>query len=272
MSSLLDRLLKNKDRRGSKPRCHSLTHGDPKEIAARLTKLIEPFGSVSPQNHWMPEGFDQTDEAELHKAIRLLERDDCNKIRDWWFAVFRGGLQTGPSFDIASTCTVVDATGHKPGILLVEAKAHDSELIDAEGGKPLESYRKDGKITPGQQANHDRIGEVLHGANQPLSEVATFKWSLSRDARYQMSNRFASACKLAELGYPVILVYLGFLNADEVVDLGQPFKTADQWDTLVRLHSEPLFSEKAWNKKWTLHGQPFVPLIQSLDWPLQPNS
>ena len=269
MSSLLERLPTGA-RRGSKPRCHWMTHGDPKDVAARLTQLIAPFGSVSSQDNWMPEGFEQTDEAELHKAIRLLGDDHCAQIRRWWFAVFRGGLQTGPSFDIASTCTVNGANAPKPGILLVEAKAHDSELIGEERGKPLEPYRKNGKVTSGQRSNHNRIGEVIQATNKPFTEATTFRWSLSREARYQMSNRFASACKLVELGHPVILVYLGFLNAKEMLDRGSPIETHAKWDLLVKSHSEPLFPAAVWNQQWTLHGQSFVPLIRSVEWLLNP--
>ena len=46
MNELLQR-LKPKERRGSKPRCHFLTHGAPGQVAENLTQLISPFGSVS---------------------------------------------------------------------------------------------------------------------------------------------------------------------------------------------------------------------------------
>jgi hypothetical protein len=36
---------------------------------------------------------------------------------------------------------------------------------------------------------------------------------ISRDNRYQMSNRFAWSWKLASVGVPVVLVYLGFVGA-----------------------------------------------------------
>jgi len=266
MTTLLERLPK-KARRGSKARCHGLTHGNPEDVAARLTQLIAPFGVVSPEDHWMPQGFDQLDEAELHKAVRLLylDKEHCAQIRRWWFAIFKGGLQTGPSFDIASTCMVTVANQRKRGILLVEAKAHDEELIKEEGAKPLKENPSEG-----QETNHKRIGEAINAANEPFTLATGFSCSLSRDTRYQMSNRFASACKLAELGYPVILVYLGFLNAKEMADQGKVLENATQWDALVKLHSMSLFPEEVWNQSWTLYNQPFVPLICSVEWPLEP--
>jgi len=233
------------------------------EVAARLTKLIAPFGAISPEDKWMPQGFEQIDEAELHKAVRLLGEGECAEIRRWWFALFRGGIQKGPSFDIACTCSVAGTTATKPGILLIEAKAHDDELIKEEAGKPLRT-----NPSAGMKSNHARISEVIQAANSQFRAATACEWSLSRDARYQMSNRFASACKLAELGYPVILVYLGFLKANEMADRGKPFASAAEWEALVKLHSEPLFPAAVWNQPWTLNRQSFVPLIRSVEWPL----
>ena len=39
-----------------------------------------------------------------------------------------------------------------------------------------------------------------------------------------MSNRFAWAWKLASSSVPVVLIYLGFLRADEMRDKGKPFR------------------------------------------------
>ena len=76
MGSLLEKLKRNQ-RRGSKPRCHWLTHGAPRQVASRLNALTEPWGSVSAGDRWMPEGFDQVDEAQLHRSHRLLRMQDC---------------------------------------------------------------------------------------------------------------------------------------------------------------------------------------------------
>ena len=259
MSILLEHLKANQ-RRGSKPRCHLLTHGSRDTVAQRLTALVAPFGSVAPTDFWMPLGFEQTDEAELHKATQLLREEHCAQIRNWWFAIFRGGLQTGPSFDIASTCVIEG----RPGIILVEAKAHDKELKKEEGEKPIQKAASEGEKT-----NHKRIGEAIQAANAPFRTSTGFNWALSRDSRYQMSNRFASACKLTELGYPVILVYLGFLKATEMADQGTPIETAAQWDAAVKAHSQTLFPAEVWNRQWELHQRPFVPLIRSKEWPLE---
>ncbi len=84
-----------------------------------------------------------------------------------------------------------------------------------------------------------------------------------------MSNRFAWAWKLADLGMPVVLVYLGFLRACEMSDdKCKPFTDAADWETVVKRHSQALFAAEVWGQRWTCGGQPFIPLIRSLDVPL----
>jgi hypothetical protein len=260
MTRLLERLRRTA-RRGSKPRCHGITHGTAEEVAARLTNLISGFGSVRPNDRWMPQGFEDMDEAQLHSAARLLPRETRDNLLSWWLAVASGTTRT-PNWDIASTCEI----GGKDGLLLVEAKAHDNELVKEETG------RKNIKppVSIAARRNHSRIGSCIQDASLALTGESKLPWALSRDWNYQMSNRFAWSWKLAEMGVPVVLVYLGFLRADEMKDKGKPFAEASNWDTLVRLHSEPLFPAGVWNREWSIHGQTFVPLIRSVEWELEP--
>src|SRR4051794_15232287 len=96
-------LLEPNQRRGSKPRCHKLTHGTREVVAVRLTSLIEPWGSVSPSDQWMPDGFDNIEEAKLDKAPRLIPSDlDRAALQSWWLTVPRSA--NTPNWDIASTC------------------------------------------------------------------------------------------------------------------------------------------------------------------------
>ena len=86
MTNLLEK-LGTRQRAGSKPRCHWLTHGSPEQVAERLTKLIAPWGSVTSDDRWMPEGFADTEEAQLHKAPRLLNPGIGQQLQGWWLAV-----------------------------------------------------------------------------------------------------------------------------------------------------------------------------------------
>lgn len=209
MSDLLLR-LGPKARRGSKARCHFLTHGPDVDVAARLTSLVEPFARIEPHDEWMPLGFEHTQEAQLHSAARLVAPDIGRELLAWWLGPYRKRATT-PNIDIASTCTV----GGRRGLLLIEAKAHDHELERA--GKPLRSDASDDS-----KAAHDAIGSAIELARIGLSRAMPGEWGVSRDSRYQLSNRFAWSWKLTTHGVPVVLVYLGFLSADEMEDCARP--------------------------------------------------
>ena len=262
MSSLLNS-LGPRQRKGSKPRCHWLTHGTDGQVSGRLTKLIEPWGMVTETDDWMPEGFKHREEAQLHNAPQLLKPETGKQLLDWWLAVADGKLRT-PNLDIASTCTVTVDGRSTRGLLLVEAKAHTEELIKEETGKTLRP-----PVTLNSRRNHLRIGVSIQEACLDLMQQTGQHWAISRDWNYRMSNRFAWSWKLTDLGFPVILVYLGFLNAGEMErgNKQRPFANHIEWEQIVKPHSQLLFSETVWNNRWTLHGQPFIPLIRSMEIP-----
>ncbi|HZP88604.1 MAG TPA: hypothetical protein VFB54_17470 [Burkholderiales bacterium] len=246
--------LHERERRGSKPRCHLLTQGTPSEVASRLNILVAPFGSISASDRWMPQGFDDLEEAQLHNAPRLVEPALSMQLRDWWLEKASYRAKT-PNIDIAATCTI----DGKPGLLLVEAKAHDEELTFESAG------RRNIEGSPDRAASHAKIGNAISKAAEGLSRDTVHEFRLSRDLCYQMSNRFAWAWKLTELGMPVVLVYLGFLKCNEMSDRGKPFKSAQDWDELVYAHSQRLFPKTIWNHKWQTNGQAFIPLIRSVE-------
>ena len=254
LNKLLSR-LNSKARRGSKPRCHLLTHGSPLDVAGRLSDLIAPFGEVGDRDYWMPVGFDDTEEAELDKADRLLNPEIRHKLEEWWLAPASVGSMT-PNFDIASTCTI----DGQSGLLLVEAKAHDKELINESAGRKLTTDSSEAR-----KKSHTQIGSAISGACEGFSSATHLEWLISRDSHYQMSNRFAWAWKLTELGVPVVLVYLGFLNANEMTDRGEVFVDEQSWERLVKSHSETLIPEEAWGRSWKINGWSLTPLIRSIE-------
>jgi len=120
----LDRLGPNAPR-GSKPRCHFLTHGTKAEVAAELTKLVEPWGHVRPDCRWLPRGFECTDEAKLAESPGFLPPGIQEAVSRWWLAARRGA--NTPNWDLASTCRIQ----RRFGLMFVEAKAHVAELSAA---------------------------------------------------------------------------------------------------------------------------------------------
>ena len=174
MSAIFVKLKRNQQR-GSKPRCHLLTHGADERVADNLTRLIKEWGSVAPDDHWMPRGFDDVAEAQLDDAPYLLNAtSDRQALTSWWFAAPRGAQMT-PNWDIASTCTI-DGQKRK-GLLLIEAKAHDVELSKAEAGRSMKA-----PVTTNSRRNHERIGACIRDASLALTGETRLPWALSRDS------------------------------------------------------------------------------------------
>ena len=254
--------LNRKERRGSRPRCVLLTDGARADVARRLTALIAlPDVVVSPEVATMPRGKPvyasgrweraPVEEAKLERASALIPSAEIRRaLKDWWLAVQRPSTQT-PNWDIAAACTV---RGRR-GLVLAEAKAHAGELSD--DGKRFSK----GSNVP----NHERIGRAIGEANAAFSKATGTAWNLSRDRNYQLSNRFAWCWKLASLGVPVVLVYLGFLNADE---MGKPFHSLGEWEFALKSHAGDTVDNAIWERGTVFRGTPFIPVIRACEQPL----
>ena len=195
-------------RRGSKPRCHWLTHGPAADVAMRLTTLASPWAVVSAGDQWMPKGFAEPAEAQLHDAHRLIDPALAGTLGQWWLGGIRRERRT-PNFDIASTCTIEG----RRGLLLVEAKAHHVELSKESAGRSLGPKPSDSRI-----ASHDSIGKAIDQAAQGLSKDTGLDCRLSRDRCYLWCSST-------------------WAHADEMADRGQPLDSHADWEQAVRQHS-----------------------------------
>ena len=229
-----------KDNRGSRPRCVLLTDGSADKVAQRLTGLVgRPEVQVSAEDRWKPQGTRHVREAELDKLGKgdavLLTDTIRRQLQEWWLVEGRGSAKT-PSWDIASTCTV----SGKGGLLLVEAKAHSEELSKGDrcGAGPV---------------NRQRIEAALKESSAGLGKATGGPWQLSVEHRFQLANRFAWSWKLATLGVPVVLVYLGFLDAVEMADKNsRPFASDDDWRNVLREYCrETIDAAPAGSECWT---------------------
>ena len=217
---------------------------------------------VSPGDRWMPYGkptwkdgsWDKTPatEVRLDKANCLVPDSIRRQLRTWWLVA--GG--NTPNWDIASTCNIRG----QPGLLLVEAKAHEKELKEQD---------KSGSSNP---ENREQIGRAIAEANREFQSVTGKQWCLSLDHHYQLSNRFAWSWKLASLGIPVVLLYLGFLNAQDMAnDDGQLFRSEAEWTRVLKDHSRCVVDETCWGEWLDIAGVPLIPLIRGMDQPLGPD-
>ncbi|RYX82146.1 hypothetical protein EON83_20730 [bacterium] len=235
MDSILNPLpsQQKKALRGSRKRCLDFTEGTNEEVAKRLMELVAPYAQVAPHNHqWMPKGHGNPAEAKLGQALLFLDTEKRKELTKWWLAG-KGGANT-PNWDIASRA-IIDG---KEGLILVEAKAHEREF--SKSGKPQ-------KANPSHDSteNQKRISAAIDEANRELNALMP-GWGLSIDSHYQLTNRFTWAWKIASLGVPVILVYLGFLEATEMEDCGRPLKDAADWEQVVLARSIGIVPRNAW--------------------------
>ena len=129
----------------------------------------------------------------------------------------------------------------------MEAKAHSDELSE-------------GNRCGAGPANRKRIGSALKEANAGLQEATGGPWRLSAEHHYQLANRFAWSWKLATLGVPVVLVYLGFLNA---VEMTSPFGSDDDWRDALLEHCRDTIDAACWERTLNIGGTPLLPLIRS---------
>ena len=144
----------------------------------------------------------------------------------------------------------------EPGLLLVEAKAHAEEL--AAEGKPRPTSEN-------SRRNHERIGLAITQATAGLHVQTGRRWDLSRDHHYQLSNRFAWSWKLVSLGIPVVLVFLGFLNACEVADVGDPFLSEEEWIRILKEHTCTAVDDNCWEEWLDIAGVPLITIIRAYD-------
>lgn len=246
----MKKVVREQKIRGSKARCLELTSMAPDYVAAIMKEVASPFAEIDPEHDiWMPKGFFDSKEAKLDKCALFLPADIRRTLTEWWLEFPRGA--NTPNWDIVSTCMIAG----KPGLIAVEAKANDGET-KVEGKSEGASLHS--------KANHKRIGSAIAEANAGLNSIIP-GWSLSRDTHYQLCNRFAWTWKIASLGVPVVLVYLGFLNASEMADVGQPFDSSLSWEKHIRDHSKSIVPESAWGKRLQTGATPMFAVIASLE-------
>lgn len=203
--------------RGS--RKHVLDWTDRPEFPVELLQLVAPIDCrLSADSQFMPRGYRSPDEARLETfgPGAVTHVTVWPELRHWWLAHERGA--NTPNWDIAASCEIEA----RPGLLLVEAKANAPEMSTA--GKSIDSGASAASV-----ANHHRIGLAIEEACVALRK-ASASIAISRDSHYQLANRVAFAWKLANLGIPTVVAYLGFCGDLGIVDAGQPFRDAADWE------------------------------------------
>ena len=259
--NLLNRKITNEfrdsDHKGSQMRCLRLTEGAVSEVADALTELIGEGVVVSASDKWAPRGFSAPNEPRLDEAIGFLKSsDEKDELRRWWIGDVRGAKT--PEWDLASTCRI----NGKNGLLLIEAKAHQSEMNSDHC--PTKDKRNIKQINIAMSEASEKWSDLLQERAESFGLKLSHSLKLSADAHYRLNAQLAFAWKLADMGIPVVLVYLGFTEAWELLeDHCVIFKNLDQWRTCVIEKTKRLIPEELWDATYSVNGTPLTVLIRS---------
>jgi hypothetical protein len=205
---------------------------------------------VTPSSRWQPVSYRFPDEARLEEfGPRVLPNVDWTRLSSWWLKHEKGA--NTPNWDIALSCEINDV----PGLLLVEAKANAPELKEDAKTKP-------NALSPKSVANHEQIkvaiGEARHALRTQFPDIA-----IDRDTSYQLSNRIAFAWKLATMGVPTVLIYLGFTEDLGIANTGAPFSSADDWGVCFGEHLTALCPHPIAERRIPVGDSAFWLLVRS---------
>jgi len=203
---------------------------------------------------YFPKGLINPKEIELDKANINVNSPIkyCNVLNKWWL---KRNART-PVWDLVCTALINDT----PGFILIEAKSHQNEL--------LKTKDESGAIKG--SPNRCKIEEALSVIN------SQYGYNLSADNYFQLSNRIAWSLKLASLGIPVVLIYLGCLETKEmsISKNDSLLYNDEQWEGIVTNYSKEvdfedwgkiISGEKLKDDNIPVESSFFCPIIRSVN-------
>lgn len=224
---------------------------DPRFTKDLTTLLSSTDTSICLSDHWMPRGFMAPRELKLsHAEANLILPKVRQRITNWWL-IHREGANT-PNWDLVCTCSI---NGTK-GLVLVEGKAHESELNREVKGKYIEE-----NATLASLDNHKQIGQCIEEVRGHLNKMGSGV-NISRDTHYQLSNRVTFAWKLASEGVPVVLMYLGFIG--DTYFKNDYLRDKAHWQKVFLNHSKNILPDNFINKPIFCGGATMTILIRSI--------
>jgi hypothetical protein len=199
----------------------------------------------------LPVSTSSPQEARLGKNCGgLLTSDQNRMLRDWWLVRQRGA--NVPNWDLACHASFTDRqTADQSGLVLIEAKANVPEFTEGEGGK-----------LAGNAENDAQIARAITEAQDAFRSDG-WDIKISRDRWYQLSNRIAFAWKLASMGVPTVLIYLGFTRDEGIRDVGEPIRDEEHWRGLV-MSVQNVVPPNMWGTEIRVAGTPLHLLIRTL--------
>lgn len=258
--------------KGSSHQLLKVIQKDPRVIFGLVESGLKSFGiDFNANERFLPSQFNKTESTieEFLQGICIeFPQFDFNSLRSWWAPV-----KQKPSWDFISTCNVngikgiilVEAKSHygemehggktisvdfsknanleeirhlvknrfdKNSLKLALTTPELKELMCALAERSL----LDDKLLKSfldKLRHHDKIGDAISEARGALSNFCS-NIAISREDHYQLSNRIAYTWRLASLGIPTILLYLGFTNDPAWISARDHFDSKQQWHDAIQ--------------------------------------
>lgn len=181
-----------------------LESGDARStIDAELLKDTGFRLAEEPESRPRTRNYEDGAEYELELYLSEVAGDADSLPNDWWIPN-RVRNARGPVWDLLALLSPKDtAEEGRPGLLMVEAKAHSSEFNPAKGMSEPSSSKE-------SQDNADSIVRRITKTQSRLNSHNHTRIGLPFDHHYQLVNRLAYAVEMAHRGYDVVLMLLGF--------------------------------------------------------------
>ncbi len=224
--------------KGSQQRCLLLTGMGKTAFQEAMLQIIgqktvDKLKIKFPENFdYYPKGFPNPNEIELDKVELPINVDFnyCKELNRWWL---KRSAKT-PTWDIVCNAEIEGL----PGLILVEAKAHRGELFSSADKLKAKEGSKNRK-------------SIIKALDEVYGQ---YGYKLQYKEFYQMSNRIAWSIKLASIGIPVVLIYLGFINTEEmktsITSKDTLITSSEQWRDMVIECSEKIgFNRNCWEEK-----------------------
>ena len=239
--------------KGSRLRCILLSGLPVSTISQKITRLIESSNANDLKVKireddfiYYPRGYLTPNEIRLGDVSPLLDDNIRKKLIKWWLDIDKDTSRQTPNWDFACSALI----NNDPGLILIEAKAHQEELTKKDWCKAKSEKSK------------LAIKLAIERANEKLDNIQR-GFALDTFSHYQISNRFAWSWKLASKGIPVVLIYLGFLETAEMKQ--KILKSHQDWVKIMHDYSEHLVPEQVWGNKLQTGKKAVYPLICSMN-------
>lgn len=239
------------NQKGSKLRCSMFSLLGVETIQAKLQAMVQRAGisdltlELEDKCKYYPQVDFGIPEYRFSDKNGLVDETLRKKLIKWWLGIDGDTNRNTPNWDFACDAII---NGEK-GLILIEAKSYKEELI-----------RKDPWGATSEQSKQI-ISKALTEANEHLNTIHQ-GFNLNWDTNYQISNRFAWSWKLAVEGIPVVLIYLGFLNCEEMIaNTRSILKTSEDWNLLFKDDLKDVIPYSVWNKPINIGKSSFFPII-----------